>query len=111
MLPEGPAARLTIHLTGGALWHHRPAYAEIVHRARRAGLPGASALEAIEGFGAHLRVHQEHASRLREHCPVAVVIIDEEHRLRTFLAGLDDILAVTGVAVMDAVHIHAPRSP
>ncbi|SFF90156.1 hypothetical protein SAMN05216251_13538 [Actinacidiphila alni] len=107
-LPAGPAARLTVHLTGGAIWHHRPVHAEIVHRARRAGLPGASALAAIEGFGGHLHVHQEHPSRLRDRTPVAVVLIAEEQRLRDFLADLDDILAVPGVAVMDTVHVHVP---
>jgi hypothetical protein len=31
------AARLTLHLDAAALWHHRPAYAELVHVARREG--------------------------------------------------------------------------
>ncbi|NUP64645.1 MAG: DUF190 domain-containing protein, partial [Nonomuraea sp.] len=34
------AARLTIHLDAAVVWHHRPAYAELVHRAHREGLAG-----------------------------------------------------------------------
>ncbi|MET8468346.1 hypothetical protein ABZY90_28525 [Streptomyces sp. NPDC006422] len=49
----GPAARLTVHLPSPALWHHRPAYAEI--------------------------------------------------------AGLGDILAVTGHATLDRVEVYRPR--
>ncbi|WP_037915250.1 DUF190 domain-containing protein [Actinacidiphila yeochonensis] len=104
------AARLTVHLSGSAMWHHRPAYVEIVHRALHAGLAGASAFRAVEGYGRHLRVHQEHVSRLSHHDSTVVVVVEEEQRLRDFLAGLSDILEVTGVAVVDPVELHHPRS-
>ena len=98
------AARLTVHLDAAALWHHRPAYAEIVHRARREGLPGASVFHGLTGFGAgapgpaHLAVKG----------PCTVVIVDEEPRLRSFLPCVADVLGETGaVAVLDRVWIHS----
>jgi uncharacterized protein len=111
MLSEGPAARLTIHLSGAAMWHRRPAYVEIVHRARRAGLAGASVLHAVEGFGSHLEIRHEHASQLSQHShnPTVVIIVEDERRLRDFLVSLADILGVNGVAIIDAVRVYVPR--
>ncbi|WP_369245025.1 DUF190 domain-containing protein [Streptomyces sp. R41] len=101
----GAAARLTIHLDAAALWHHRPAYAELVHRARREGLSGASVFHGLTGFGAgHPR-----PSHLAAKGPCAVVIVDEERRLRDFLPRVEDILGETSaVAVLDRVRIHRP---
>ncbi|MGA5278234.1 DUF190 domain-containing protein [Streptomyces cellulosae] len=108
MEPEKPSARLTIHLSASAMWHHRPAYTEIVHRAHAQGLSGASVLHGIEGYGAHMTVHHDKPSRLRGHGPCAIIVVETEDRLRAFLDTLEDILSVNGVAVLDTVLIHRP---
>lgn len=95
MLRSGPAARLTVHLSSTALWHHRPVYAEIVHRAHRFGLAGATVL---------------HGTRLEHQGPCAVVVVDEEAQIRAFLETLDDILVVTGVALLERVEVYRPGS-
>jgi PII-like signaling protein len=41
------AARLTIPLDASQLWHHRPACTELVRRAHRAGLLGASVFQGV----------------------------------------------------------------
>ena len=51
MILSGPAQRLTVILGEDDMWHHRPVYTEIVHRAHRAGLAGASGFRGVEGFG------------------------------------------------------------
>ncbi|WP_405875094.1 DUF190 domain-containing protein [Streptomyces sp. NBC_00005] len=100
------AARLTIHLDAAVLWHHRPAYAELVHRARREGLTGASVFHGVAGFGAG----DPKRSPLAPKGPCAVVIVDEEPRLRDFLPHVADVLGETSaVAVLDRVRIHTPR--
>ncbi|MET7737549.1 DUF190 domain-containing protein [Streptomyces sp. NPDC005402] len=96
------AARLTIHLDASQLWHHRPAYAELVHRAHRAGLVGASVFQGIIGFGA--------GDPKSAKGPCAVVLVDEEPRLRSFLPLVADVLGETSaVAVLDRVRVHSPR--
>jgi PII-like signaling protein len=108
MAPDGTSARLTIHLSASAVWRHKPAYAEIVHRAHKQGLAGASVFHGFEGYGIHLKIHQDRPSHLRTHGPCAVVIVDEEERLRAFLLTLEDILTVNGVAVLDRVRVYRP---
>ncbi|MFZ3565886.1 DUF190 domain-containing protein [Streptomyces sp. BH097] len=108
MLRSGPAARLTVHLSSTALWHHKPAYTEVVHRAHRFGLAGATVVHGVQGFGIHLRIHDTRTARLNHHAPCAVFVIDEEARIRAFLSTLDDILAVTGVATVDRVEVYRP---
>ncbi|MFD5123561.1 DUF190 domain-containing protein [Streptomyces sp. NPDC058385] len=108
MLEPGPAARLTIHLSGTALWHHKPVYAEIVHRAHRAGLSGASVFHGIHGYEVHLHARREWMARVSAQGPCAVVIIDHEQRLRDFLAQIEEVLDVTGIACLDHVEVYRP---
>ncbi|MFC8272456.1 MULTISPECIES: DUF190 domain-containing protein [unclassified Streptomyces] len=96
----GRALRVTILVGESDTWHHRPLYAEIVHRAHEAGLAGASVFRGIEGFGASSRVHTTRLLSLSEDLPVAIVIVDTEDRVREFLPQLDT-LVTEGLVILD----------
>jgi hypothetical protein len=104
MKTEGPAVRLTIFLGEDDTWHHKPLYHEIVSRAHHAGLAGASVLRGIEGYGASSRIHTSRLLSLSEDLPLAVIIVDQEDRIRAFLPQLDE-LVTEGLVILDPVEV------
>jgi PII-like signaling protein len=107
MTPGTRALRLTVLVGEQDTWHHRPLFTEIVHRARRAGLAGASVFRGIEGFGTSSLIHTARLLSLSEDLPVAVVIVDAEDRIRDFLPELDELVA-DGLVTLDRCEV-VPR--
>lgn len=101
---SGRAQRLTVLVGEGDVWHHRPVYSEIVHRAHAAGLAGVSVFRGIEGFGASSLIHTSRLLSLNEDLPLAIVIIDDVDRIRGFLPELDEVM-VQGIAILDDVEV------
>lgn len=101
---SGRALRLSIFIGEGDTWHHKSLYAEIVHRAHKAGLAGATVIRGIEGFGASSRIHTTHLFRLSSDLPQLIVIVDAEDRIREFLPQLDE-LEISGLVILDEVDV------
>lgn len=97
---SGTALRVTIFIGENDIWHHKPVYSEIVHRAHKAGLAGASVFRGIEGYGASSLIHTSRLLSLSEDLPVAVVIVDDEERIRAFLPQLDELVS-EGLVMLD----------
>lgn len=98
------ACRLSVFVDETDQWHHRPLFHEIVHRAKAAGLAGATAFRGIEGFGTHHVIHTTRLLALSLDMPIAVVIIDEEQRIRDFLPQLDEIIG-EGLATLEGIEV------
>ncbi|MEV7468928.1 DUF190 domain-containing protein [Streptomyces kronopolitis] len=97
---SGTALRVTIFIGENDIWHHKPVYTEIVHRAHKAGLAGASVFRGIEGYGASSLIHTARLLSLSEDLPVAVVIVDDAERIRAFLPQLDELVS-EGLVILD----------
>ena len=102
MTPPQRALRLSIVVGESDSWHHHALYVEIVHRAHKAGLAGASVFRGIEGYGANSVIHTPHLFRLSDDLPILIVIVDEADRVRAFLPELD-ALAINGLVTLDEV--------
>jgi PII-like signaling protein len=101
---SGPAARLTIFLGEDDQWHHKPLHTEIVHRAHKAGLAGATVVRGVEGYGATSRIHTTRILSLAEDLPMAIIIVDAEERIRAFLPQLDELIT-DGLVIIDPVEV------
>ncbi|WP_327048803.1 DUF190 domain-containing protein [Microbispora sp. NBC_01189] len=102
---HGPAQRLTIFVGESDQYRHRPLYSEIVHRAHRSGLAGASVFRGIEGFGASSLIHTSRLLSLSEDLPVAVVVVDAPDRIAAFMTELDE-LVTEGLVIVDPVEVY-----
>jgi len=96
----GTALRLTIMVGESDHWHHKPLFTEIVHRAHKAGLAGATVLRGLEGFGASNLIHTTRLLSLSEDLPVVVIIVDTHDRIHAFIPQLDELVA-EGLVVLD----------
>jgi PII-like signaling protein len=110
----GSALRLTVFIGESDTWHRKPLFSEIVHRARRAGLAGATVFRGVEGYGASSAIHTTRLLSLSEDLPVSVIIVDTAERIRAFLPQLDE-LVTEGLILLDEVevvrHIGRPAEP
>lgn len=111
MILQGPATRLTVFIKEDAQWRHRPLYTEIVHRAHKAGLAGASVFRGIEGYGKSQHIHTSRILSLAEDLPCSIVIVDTDDKIRAFLPELDQ-LVTQGLIMLDEVEVlkYASRS-
>ncbi|GLX00228.1 DUF190 domain-containing protein [Microtetraspora sp. NBRC 16547] len=102
---HGDACRLTIYIGETDQYHHRPLYTEIVHRAHRKGLAGASVFRGIEGFGASSLIHTSRLLSIGEDLPLAIVIVDTEERITDFVSDLDELLT-EGLVTVEPVEVY-----
>jgi uncharacterized protein len=100
----GSAVRATIFVDENDLWDHRPLYCEIVYRAHKLGLAGATVLRGVDGFTATSAIHTQHLFSAAQHLPVAIVIVDSGHRVDALLDALDGVVT-KGAVVLDEVEV------
>jgi hypothetical protein len=110
---EGHQKRLTVFV-GESDHHGRVSLAtEIVLRAHRAGMAGASVFRGVEGYGASNHIHTTRILSLSDDLPMAIVIVDTEEKVRAFLPELDELIE-EGLVIVDDVevvtYVGRPRS-
>ncbi|MGI9033315.1 MAG: DUF190 domain-containing protein [Acidimicrobiales bacterium] len=101
---QGHQKRLTIFIGESDRHGHTPLATEIVQRAHRAGLAGASVFRGIEGYGASNHIHTTRILSLSDDLPIAVVIVDSDDAIGAFLPQLDELID-EGLVIVDDVEV------
>lgn len=101
---EGHQKRLTVFIGESDHHGHTPLATEIVQRAHAAGLAGATVFRGVEGYGRSNHIHTTRILSLSDDLPVAVVIVDTEERIQSFLSVLDE-LVTGGLVILDDVEV------
>lgn len=82
----------------------RPLYEEIVLRARRLNLAGATVFKGVMGFGADSRLHSAKILRLSDDLPVLIELVDTEENLQKLIPFLDENVT-EGLITMEKVKV------
>ena len=101
---EGHQKRLTVFIGESDRHGRAPLATEIVQRAHRAGLAGASVFRGVEGYGASNHIHTTRILSLSDDLPMAVVIVDRDEAIRAFLPQLDELID-EGLVILDEVEV------
>jgi PII-like signaling protein len=101
---EGHQKRLTIFIGESDRHGHTPLATEIVQRAHRAGLAGATVFRGVEGYGASNHIHTTRILSLSDDLPIAVIIVDTDERIQAFLPDLDQLI-IEGLVILDDVEV------
>lgn len=75
------ACRLSIYPSNADVLHHRAISGEILHRAHRAGLLGATTLQGVLGYGHSAKIHSAPTWRLTDRTPITIHLIDSTDRI------------------------------
>lgn len=102
MRRQRPGKRLTIFVGEYDRYHHHPLAQAILERAREEGLAGATMARGIEGFGPSGRLKTTRFLSSSDDLPIVIDIIDDAHRIETFLPILDAMVSDGLVTVEDA---------
>lgn len=85
MKPDDKAKRLRIYISSTDKFEHKPLYEVIVYAARKNGLTGATVLKGIMGYGASSEIYNNKLWEISEKIPLVVEIIDEHHKMDSFI--------------------------
>lgn len=108
---RGPALRMTVIVGEDDVHQHRPVYAELVVRAREAGLAGATVTRGVEGFGRRSIVHTSRLVSLSSDLPVTIIIVDEADKVRAFLTEVEELVRGGLVTLEDVEVVRYVGSP
>jgi len=85
MKPGDKAKRLRIYISSTDKFEHTPLYETIVYSAKEHGIAGATVIKGIMGYGSSSEIYTNKLWEITEKVPLVVEIIDESHKIDSFL--------------------------
>ena len=90
-MPDAMAVQVTIYLTEGDKWKHRPLHMEILNFLREENVYGATAVHAVGGFLGRQRVKTSHLVDAGGKLPLIIVVVDTEEHVNRVLPKLKEM--------------------
>src|SRR5271167_2678619 len=87
------AVQVTIYLTEGDSWHHRPLHMEILKYLREENVFGAAVFHAVAGFHGRSGVRTAHLVEAGGDLPVVVTFVDTDEHVGRVLPKLRELAA------------------
>ena len=87
--------------------HGRPLFEEIVFRARKEGLAGATVYKGIMSFGASHSIHTMKIFALSGDLPVIIEIVDNIDKLNDFIPVLQELMNLSKQGGMITMQEHS----
>jgi PII-like signaling protein len=105
---EPPAKLLLAVFDAHDEWHGEPLHEAIVRMLEAHGIAGVTVLQGVTGFGAHRAVHRRGLIGLPHDKPTAILIVENEAKLRAALSTIRPMIAEGIVVLSDAEVIPLP---
>ena len=106
------AALLRIYTDESARAGRKSLFEAVVSKARDDGLAGATVLRGPMGFGHSQRIQNASIINLSANLPLVIEIVDEEEKLRAFVASLDSSMNSVGLVTIEKVEVlHYGKGP
>ncbi|HWZ82569.1 MAG TPA: DUF190 domain-containing protein [Terriglobales bacterium] len=87
------AVQVTIYLTEGDSWQHRPLHMEILKYLRQEDVFGAVVFHAVAGFLGRSKVHTAHLVEAGGELPVVLTFVDTDEHVSRVLPRLREMAA------------------
>jgi len=87
------AVQVTMYLTEGDSWHHRPLHMEILNYLREENVAGAVVLHSVAGFHGRSKVRTAHLVEAGGDLPVVVTFVDTDEHVNRVLPKLREMAA------------------
>jgi PII-like signaling protein len=97
-----PAKLLLAIFDASDEWHGEPLHEALVRVLEEHGVAGATVLQGIAGYGAHRGVHRKGLIGAPHDEPVALLVIENETKLRAALPILRSMVAEGVFVLLDA---------
>jgi PII-like signaling protein len=101
MLAKGPAKKVTIYVNEDTRHHTGSLYEAILTFLLHKGVSGATATQALAGFGAHQVIHTPKIEELAEHPPIRIEFVETAGKVDELLPTLYDMVTDGLIEVQD----------
>ncbi len=85
------AVQVTMYLTEGDSWHHRPLHLEILKYLREESVAGAVVFHSVAGFLGRSKVRTAHLVEAGGDLPVVVTFVDTDEHVNRVMAKLREM--------------------